>query len=115
MRPAFIPTVAGIASAMITAASKPACLLCGSELVLQSELSLLPYGILPAGFAFLVISHCLSTGIVELRAVQPHVALTMWGQTLILQPFETEDAIRAINGENDGTRYETSTGRLSKT
>lgn len=94
---AFMLVAGSITSMVVPIDTVPEAFQMGSLQVLQQALDLGVLGILPAGWLFQVVEHDHATGLVGLRAVQPHMALSMWDQLLILQPFCTEDALECFN------------------
>ena len=99
MRIGFLQSAMGeIVSALVPASSMPSVLLEGEQLTFLADFCLPELGVvIAAGVTAYVIMHCAASGAVELSFDAPVPGLHTWGNTLLLVPFHTEDALEALN------------------
>lgn len=95
---AFMRDAAGfIHSAIVWETTTPDAFKIGESYTLGRTLDLRPFGTLLVGTMLTVEDHNHDTGLVSLVFNSQTPALIAWGLHLDLLPFDTEDALEALN------------------
>jgi hypothetical protein len=95
---AFMVTATGMIFSCIVAADiTPTAFALGSSHTIGRNLDLRPYGLLIRGTTMRVADHDHDTGYVCLSFLPTMSHLKSWGEYLELMPYDSEDALEALN------------------
>jgi hypothetical protein len=98
MKTAFMIDDTGeVVSVIVPCDTTPNAFPLGVVLCTGRVLDLSPYAIVPPETEMRVVSHNVTTGVVELAFVVPVRGMDAWDQVLTLVPFCTDDALPAFS------------------